>query len=533
MDETMSIDLSRSSEKSVCVVVKNDFGDKAYVFIGKGRGLSPHAYKKRNGVKQNDDFNMMLKEFPEMKNRQLPPEGGLAELISLRSHRRLIRQYNFKETDVTEYERTPENTRIIVDVKSIDTSTVAEYVAVEKTRVRRPYHMEKFDVQDVANIVIDCMSGVLTEPPPTSSPGYPWGLVHSSNREFLSEESGRLVRDIVLFRLGKIFEFTRNPDWFLDYDPERAFLDGLADPIRIFTKNESHSENKMKLKRYRLIWSLSVIDQIVGKVAHKQLDLSIINNWMNCKMQSGMSFPQDAPMFIDIIRQWNTVADTDNQFWDWTVTMTTLFTDGLRRCAHLGYKLDNGEPVMTNIMRIAKTGTFHMKLIIFLITARAQCVAVLSTGELIRCNIMGAMKSGQDNTSSSNGAMRNMLTYQVCKDIGVTRPPCVFESFSNGDDQICQWNESWKSEDFIKQNKEYGSIIKQMNVASVGKNEYFELNSHAWYLDTKTVKYINMEKALHQLFTTTEITMDHYISAKVTLGPICDRLSCFQKFQKL
>lgn len=203
----------------------------------------------------------------------------------------------------------------------------------------------------------------------------------------------------------------------IELDPEINAVDlvekGLCDPVRLFVKQEPHPKKKIDSRRFRLISSVSVIDQIVERVLFGYQNRLEIAMWKTCPSKPGMglSVATQAKAIWDDLKYKHTTcpaAEADISGFDWSVQAWELEADVE--------------------MRIS-LGDFNAK------TARAarnrfKCLSLsvfqLSNGRLIAQAVPGLMKSGSYCTSSSNSRIRCLMA----KLIG--SPWCI----AMGDDSV-------------------------------------------------------------------------------------------------
>jgi hypothetical protein len=137
---------------------------------------------------------------------------------------------------------------------------------------------EKFEVEVLFSAIFDAHKGVV----PDSNPGWPYKGLFKKNSEF---DTG-LLMDLTLARIQSfeevaagmefpseedfpawIKEQAENPDKaFLPYLPHLGLLENLKDPYYLFPKSEPHSDSKIAEGRQRLIYGVSLVDQMVCRV---------------------------------------------------------------------------------------------------------------------------------------------------------------------------------------------------------------------------------------------------------------------------
>jgi len=113
------------------------------------------------------------------------------------------------------------------------------------------------------------------------SPGYPLCLQWQTNGALLQEPPKGLgidaLTEMVLNRVKSL------------QDNSVSDVEVLSDPIRWFIKAEGHTPEKAANKRWRLIWSVSVVDQIIDRCLWSNMLQADIENWTKIPTKSGYS----------------------------------------------------------------------------------------------------------------------------------------------------------------------------------------------------------------------------------------------------
>jgi hypothetical protein len=140
------------------------------------------------------------------------------------------------------------------------------------------------------------------------SPGYPYCLTHTTNAAFIDFYGPQKVYQMVLQRVDALMK-----------DPSS---EAASDPVRLFVKQDAHTKEKADLKRWRLIWSISIIDQLVDRILWKEY---IDNEVINCdKLPSkvGWAFLKGGQeqIYRELYRLGKRYAKSDKSSWDWTVS---------------------------------------------------------------------------------------------------------------------------------------------------------------------------------------------------------------------
>lgn len=201
----------------------------------------------------------------------------------------------------------------------------------------------------------------------------------------------------------------------------KALLDGYCDTVSLFVKNEPHPSRKVKTRRWRLISSVSLIDQLIDRLLHSHLNAAEIRNWELVPSCPGIGFTteDDGSRLLRSLnhlmdptykvgarsneRELSQLASGDVRGFDWTVQEWEVLWDAEVRC-----RLTEDIP---DVMRQ-------------LIMARAHCLArsVFSTphGRLLAQTIPGVVKSGTYNTSSTNSRIRAAIAWLAGAECAVT-----------------------------------------------------------------------------------------------------------------
>lgn len=218
-----------------------------------------------------------------------------------------------------------------------------------------------------------------------ASPGVPYVSLGRSNSEVMQNHQG-LVWDLVRCRLEAlcVVQCGHMP-------AEELVKQGLCDPIRVFVKNEPHSEGKLKDGRYRLIMSVSLVDQLVERVLSSEQNSREIASFDRLPVKPGMGFSKtkiDANgAYLDTFER---LVSTDVSGWDWSVSGDELLFDAKRRSVAAGVPEDSP---YARALR-----------------ARAVClsrsVISFSDGTMVAQRFDGIQKSGSYNTSSGNSWIR-------------------------------------------------------------------------------------------------------------------------------
>nr|AWA82270.1 putative RNA-dependent RNA polymerase [Tama virus] len=219
----------------------------------------------------------------------------------------------------------------------------------------------------------------------TSSPGYPYMRRAPSNRD-----------------LFKVVEGVPNPErvahmWGI-VQMRLAARD--SDPIRLFIKSEPHKLKKLEDGRYRLISSVSVVDQIIDHMLFGTFNEKVVENWPYVPSKVGWSPYLGGWRSIPFSGNWLAL---DKQSWDWTLQpwMIELVLEAR-------FKL------CTNVTEEwLDLATWRYKELF------VNPVFITSGGFLFRQVNPGVMKSGCVNTIIDNSICQVILHHRVCQELDI------------------------------------------------------------------------------------------------------------------
>nr|QHG11370.1 RNA-dependent RNA polymerase [Rabbit luteovirus] len=208
--------------------------------------------------------------------------------------------------------------------------------------------------------------------------------------------------------------------------PVQAVQEGLVDPIRLFVKPEPHKREKIRNRRFRLIASVSLVDQLVARMLFREQNEEELRQHMAIPSKPGLGFSQDYQVEAfttsvadmvgippeELIENWSRyLVPTDCSGFDWSVPMWLLEDELAVRNA-----LTINIPPALRKMRETW------------LKCLGQSVFCLSNGLLLAQTSPGIQKSGSFNTSSSNSRMRYMLALYAGAKWAVTMGDDALES---------------------------------------------------------------------------------------------------------
>lgn len=219
----------------------------------------------------------------------------------------------------------------------------------------------------------------------TSSPGYPYCLEYTTNSQLFKVKDGVPSSESV----DRVWELV-----------SQRLLTMEADPIRIFVKPEPHKQKKLDTERYRLISSVSVVDQIIDHMLFGDMNDLVVEQFGLNPIKVGWS---------PYVGGWKIMPKqalcADKSSWDWTVRPWILeFCYQVRR-------------------RLCRSTDSNFVLWCELSEKRYQLLfgnplLVTSGGLIIRQKNPGVMKSGCVNTIVDNSIGQLLLHTLVCMELG-------------------------------------------------------------------------------------------------------------------
>jgi hypothetical protein len=323
-----------------------------------------------------------------------------------------------------------------------------------------PIELEGFDIysQEFDNYLEVMIGQVNME----GSPGVPLYRLGPTNSDILDRHKDGLKIEVKK-RIQKLITMD------IEYlTAEELVKQGLCDPVRTFIKNEPHGKIKADKKRFRIISSVSLVDQLVERVLTKHINASEIGRWSKIPSKPGMGFApsqvEDTIKYVEDNIPLPTPSDISG--YDWSIKRWNLKFD-----AEFRIRLHTHEPC-SDYKRALRNRWICL----------GRSVFQLSDGTLIAQMIDGLMKSGCFCTSSTNSHMR----VHMGKIAGSSHVMAM------GDDAI----ENFSSEAEAKYNK-MGFPMKFYGPPLEG--DTFEFCSHIYNTRTRSAFAINIQKETMRL----------------------------------
>lgn len=212
----------------------------------------------------------------------------------------------------------------------------------------------------------------------TSSPGYPYQLSYATNGAYLGSRGNGTFDENVLRQVYlSVLERIRTKE---------------SDPIKLFVKPEPHKPSKAEKKAWRLISSVSVIDQIIDQMLFDPMNQKMVSEFVTIVPQIGW-----APVYQGWANMPLTGIAMDKTGWDWSVRPWLL----------------------EEVLELRKSLCLNLtSQWVELAEWRYKClyespIFVTSSGHFLRQKSPGVMKSGCVNTISDNSIMQDILNKVV------------------------------------------------------------------------------------------------------------------------
>ncbi|APG75798.1 hypothetical protein 2 [Hubei sobemo-like virus 23] len=219
---------------------------------------------------------------------------------------------------------------------------------------------------------------------------------------------------------------------------QQKIRDQFSDYIRVFIKQEPITRKKFEQNRFRLIFSVSVLDQIIDHMLFGDFNDLVIENWYNLPTKVGWS-PLGGGWKIIPKSKCHAI---DKRAWDWTVKMWLIeleFMLRVRLC-------DNMNPLWRAL-------AFWRYKSLFM-----DAKFVNSGGLVFKQKFIGVMKSGCVNTIITNSIAQILLHLRICLELGLD----ISWIFSLGDDTLQELLSDPRYLELLKQ----FSLVKECVIAN-------------------------------------------------------------------
>lgn len=217
-----------------------------------------------------------------------------------------------------------------------------------------------------------------------SSPGYPYMKQFPDNRALFQVVNGTPNFNVCDLMYKKVMDQINNKE---------------ADYIRVFIKQEPHTWKKIVQNRYRLIMSVSVVDQLIDQMLFKDLNELMIENHLRI---------QPKPGWTPLLGGWKivpklNVVSTDKSCWDWTMQEWVV---------EILYQIR--EKLCLNVTEQWRELAIWRYKKLF-----SEAQFILSNGLVLQQRFNGMQKSGCVNTIADNSIAQMILDARICLEQGL------------------------------------------------------------------------------------------------------------------
>lgn len=246
----------------------------------------------------------------------------------------------------------------------------------------------------------------------TSSPGYPYLLNHPNNQQMFGVVDG----EPNVGRCDVVWEMVR-----------LRLKERDADPIRLFIKQEPIKRKKLDKGAYRLISSVSVVDQIIDHMLFADLNEKFIQHCNFSPVKVGWTQLGGGWKFMPM-KGWKSI---DKSRWDWSAC-AWIFEFLLK----FRYQLLDG-PSQVGEFDWVDLASWRYRMLF------GGPIFITSSGVFLKQKQPGVMKSGCVNTIIDNSLAQVILHLRVCFENGWEPLPIaamgddtIQESFDGFDDYV-------------------------------------------------------------------------------------------------
>jgi len=401
-----------------------------------------------------------------LDNYQMPPSGPSAEKDSFKCHMGIAKEYE----------------EILSNPDKIPVSLDAIHWMTDKTRCG----MRESEFEFSWNRVLADAELSILGAKPHSSPGVPYCYYYQSNKQMIE---GVGMYDMICLVVSRYY------DRWLGYEiirklgidsvsPETLVLLNSADPIRVFIKREPHKLKKVKQKRWRNIWSVSLVDGCCDEISYWP-DKRHIDNWQHVPMKPGAPLGDsgDLPICRELLSAGVDIESNDAQNWD------MLCRIGLWRavgCVRAGWAVDRSEVEKLYYEPFSSDNPYVQQVMMSLYMQMYKML-VFSDGDAVA--ISGFYEpSGARGTASNNSIGRGLVHVHVALDFGINPEPFV----TYGDDFAGRFIQGE-----TERLKQMGHAIKDDSI--VVSRDSFEFCSRKYWRDEEggyRSAFLGVEKTL-------------------------------------
>jgi hypothetical protein len=248
--------------------------------------------------------------FPELCDFSWPERGSIAELDSL-----LFQAGRHKAT------RAPDN------LSEACRRLIEEY---PRAPVPRYFRGQEWSQEEITQAVSEVAERDVNK---DASPGVPYFKLGTTNRAVLAQHM-HFISFVVAARLEALSQMPLEEN----LNPEELVKRGYCDPVRLFVKQEPHPRRKIEQRRFRLISSVSLADQLVERLLFGYQNRMEIALWRTTPSKPGMGLSlleQATAIWRDLVHKHSTApaCEADISGFDWSVQEWELLADVEMRIA--------------------------------------------------------------------------------------------------------------------------------------------------------------------------------------------------------
>ncbi|APG75960.1 hypothetical protein [Wenzhou sobemo-like virus 1] len=228
------------------------------------------------------------------------------------------------------------------------------------------------------------------------------------------------------------------------------------DPIKVFIKEEPHKISKIRDERYRIISSISLVDDVCERLIVGPMNAAIKAQHRVLPVRVGMgNTEQDVSPFFSYLGKdgsANTIVTSDISAHDWSLQEVWFRALSEVRARIFGQSIAGDGVVCTS----------HATLYHRLNMAIISSPFVLSDGAVYTQRVPGIQRSGRFDTSVGNSIIRTLAQY-------VARPDTI-RSVSMGDDNVSSYHGEINKAKLIRSFAKIGFSMKNVEVVDASKS---------------------------------------------------------------
>lgn len=308
-----------------------------------------------------------------------------------------------------------------------------------------------------------------------SSPGYPLALEHVQNKSIIDFDPYiRAVVQQAVDRLRKLSSIsTGELKEKLIADPAWAVKNGYADVVRVMIKNAIHPARKKETGKWRLVRSVTLVDQLVEKFLYTVQDDAEIAVWQSLPSKVGFGHTDtDATSLSQYVRSKGLNTSTDVSAWDFGVSEEWLMVEAEMR------------------IRLCESPDWWKTAVRNQFLCNSRSILMLSDGRCLVLSVPGTQCSGRKVTASSNSRLRFLLNASFMVDRGLDPA-----AMTMGDDCIEKVDDA---EAYKAHAMQCGFKLTDLQAADA---DDFEFCSHR-FLESKPIPVSPLKQVMNVLLKT-------------------------------